>query len=314
MTHQPTTNDSVNWRSLYPFDSHLVTIGEVPYHYLDEGTGDALLMVHGNPTWSFLWRNLISEFRQDYRLIAPDHMGCGMSGKPQQNTYTLQTHVDHLVELIERLDLRQVTLLAHDWGGAIGLGAALAVPDRFARFILFNTGAFPPPFVPWRIRLCRLPWLGTWAIRRLNLFARCAMWMATTQRGGLPKSARAGFLAPYDCWQHRVALDKFVRDIPLSPRHPTYKTLKSIEDQLSTLADFPFQFIWGMKDWCFRPECLERFQRSLPHAEIHRLQEAGHFVTEDAHDLVVSLVTDFLTRHQLDVLGPQETLRLATPP
>ena len=288
---------SADWRSLYPFDSHLLTIDGLNYHYLDEGQGDALLMVHGNPTWSFLWRNLITALRQRCRIIVPDHIGCGMSDKPQRYDYTLRRHIDNLVQLVEQLDLTNITLLAHDWGGAIGLGAALAQPERFARFVLFNTGAYPPPFVPWRIRACRFPFLGTFFIRGLNLFARCALRMATTQPHRLKGAVGAGLLAPYDCWARRVAIDAFVRDIPLSRRHPTYQTLADIEHRLPRLVDRPVVLIWGTRDWCFRQTCLEKFIDIFPTATVHRLDDAGHYVMEDAHEQIVPLVGEFLDNH-----------------
>src|SRR5690606_33933492 len=127
----------VDWRSLYPFSSHTLDLGGLKYHYLDEGNGEPLLLVHGNPTWSFYWRNLITALRPSYRLIAPDHIGCGLSDKPAEYPYRLAQHIANLKLLIERLDLRNVTLLAHDWGGAIGLGAAVDLPECFARVVLF---------------------------------------------------------------------------------------------------------------------------------------------------------------------------------
>jgi pimeloyl-ACP methyl ester carboxylesterase len=288
-----------DWRSQYPFTSHELSLAGLRYHYLDEGSGEPLLMVHGNPTWSFYWRNLIRELRSDYRCIAVDHIGCGLSDKPEPYPYTLAQHVDNLVRLIESLDLRNVTLLVHDWGGAIGLGAALRVPQRFARLVLFNTGAFPPPFVPLRIRACRTPLLGTWAMRRLNVFARAALTMATEKPERMTPVVKAGLLAPYDSWANRVAIDAFVRDIPLTRAHPTWRVLTDIEAGLSSLADRPVQMIWGMRDWCFRPTCLDRFITHFPAAEVHRLAAAGHYVIEDAHEHIVPLLRDFLTRHPL---------------
>lgn len=288
---------TVDWRSLYPFPSHEMLLGAWRYHYLDEGSGEPLVMVHGNPTWSFYFRNLVLAFRDRYRVIAPDHMGCGLSDKPQAYPYCLATHTANLVELLERLDLRGVTLLVHDWGGAIGLGAALQVPDRVARLVLFNTGAFPPPFIPWRIRACRVPWLGTWAIRRLNLFARAALRMAVHKRERMTDAVRAGLLAPYDSWEHRVAIDRFVADIPADPGHPTWPVLADLERRLPSLADRPVQLIWGLRDWCFRPACLDRFEQLFPAAEVQRLPEAGHYVIEDAHEQIIPLVERFLDAH-----------------
>ncbi|MFM7846911.1 MAG: alpha/beta fold hydrolase [Planctomycetota bacterium] len=286
---------TADWRKLYPFESHFVPQYGQRQHYLDEGHGAPLVMVHGNPTWSFYWRNLVLGLRDEYRCVVPDHMGCGLSDKPQSYSYTLAQHTQNLIQLIDRLDLRGATLLAHDWGGAIGLGAAVARPDRFARMILFNTGAFPPPYVPHRIRACRWPLLGPWALRQLNLFARAALTMAVEKPERMTPEVRAGLLAPYDSWEHRVAIWRFVADIPLSKRHPTYQTLVDLEAQLPTLANRPVQLIWGMKDWCFTDVCCRRLQVSFPQATVTRLPDAGHYVIEDAHERIIPLVKQFLT-------------------
>jgi haloalkane dehalogenase len=263
-------------------------------HYLDEGRGTPLLMVHGNPTWSFYWRNLTIGLRDQWRVIIPDHIGCGLSDKPQDYDYCLRQHVENLARLAEQLDLRQTTLLAHDWGGAIGLGAVQRMPERFERLILFNTGAFPPPFVPWRIRLCRLPVVGECAVRGLNLFARAALTMATAK--GLPPAVRQGLLAPYDSWANRVAIYRFVRDIPLDASHRTWELLAEIERGLPALASRPVQLLWGMRDWCFTPECLDRLLTHFPGAEVHRFADAGHYVVEDAADEILPRVRAFLAR------------------
>lgn len=284
-----------DWRAQYPFDSHYLTLGGLRMHYVDEGAGRPLLMVHGNPTWSFYWRRLVTHFRATERVVAIDHLGCGLSDKPQQpDHYTLSCHVANLVALIDRLDLRETTLVAHDWGGAIGLGAALARPERFRAFVLFNTGAFPPPYIPWRIRACRIPGIGTWCIRRLNLFARAALLMAVAKHDRMTPVVRAGFLAPYDSWAHRVAIDRFVQDIPATPRHPTWTALAEIERGLAQFGDRPCQLIWGLRDWCFRPQCLERLRQLFPAAEVHRLPDASHYVVEDAYEEILPKMERFL--------------------
>jgi cis-3-alkyl-4-acyloxetan-2-one decarboxylase len=288
--------ENVSWGPLYPFASHFLSLDGVRLHYVDEGTGRPLLMVHGNPTWSFYWRRLIEEFRARYRVVAIDHIGCGLSDKPEDYDYTLRRRIADLTRVVDQLDLRETTLVVHDWGGAIGLGAALARPERFRALVLLNTGAFPPPFIPWRIRACRTPWLGSWCIRRWNLFARAALRMAVAKHKRMTPAVRAGLLAPYDSWAHRIAIDRFVQDIPDSPRHPTWSVLEDIERGLPTLADRPCQFIWGMRDWCFRPLCLERLLRSFPTAEVHRLADAAHYVVEDAHEQIVPRMSQFLER------------------
>ena len=227
-------------------------------------------------------------------MILTDHMGCGLGDKLTDYPYWLQTHIDNLVSLVDDLNLHDVTLLGHDWGGAIGMGAALARPDRFSRFVLFNTGTFPPPFIPWRIRACRLPVLGRFALQGLNLFSRAALHMAVEDAASLPSGVRAGLLAPYDRWSHRVAVWRFVKDIPANASHPTWATLDRIEKGLHQFADHPAQLIWGMKDWCFRPECLDRIQQHWPQAQVLRFPHAGHWVIEEEHDAILQQLHNFL--------------------
>ena len=297
-----------DWRPLYPFCSRYLPLGDARMHYIDEGTGQPLLFVHGNPTWSFYWRNLILDLQLSHRCIAVDHVGCGLSDKPQKYEYTLARRIDDLSRLVEALDLTGVTLLAHDWGGAIGLGTVLRMPQRFSRIVLFNTGAFPPPFVPWRIAACRMPLLGTLAVRGFNAFARAALSMATEKPQRMTPEVRAGLLAPYDNWANRVAIDRFVMDIPFTRRHPTWKTLAQIEADLPSLADRQIALIWGMKDWCFRPECLERFLTHWPQAEVHRLADCGHYVVEDARERIVPLLKKFLAQPS-SIRNPQAAIR-----
>jgi cis-3-alkyl-4-acyloxetan-2-one decarboxylase len=278
------------WRAEYPFASQQILIDGHRYHYVDEGQGNqSVLCVHGNPTWSFYYRSLISGLRNDARVLAVDHLGCGLSDKPQRYDYCLEKHIDNLVEFIQRLDLRNVMMVVHDWGGAIGLGAAERVPDRIAKLLILNTGAFPPPFIPLRIAACRLPLVGTFAMRQLNLFAWTATFMAIDRLPRLSQTAKEGLLAPYDSWEHRVAIDRFVKDIPLTRRHRTWKVLEQIEQQLVLLQNKPTAFVWGMKDWCFRPECLVRLGKAFPKATICELPDVGHYVMEEAPDEVLQI-------------------------
>jgi haloalkane dehalogenase len=291
----------VDWRPLFPYESRAISLDGLRYAYVDQGAGETLLAVHGNPTWSFYWRDLIREMSPQYRVIAVDHMGCGRSDKPRDYPYRLARHVENLVRFVRELDLRDVTLLAHDWGGAIGLGAALAEPDRFARFVMFNTAAFRSDRMPWRIRACRVPAVGRWAVQGLNGFARAALTMATSKHDRMTPAVRAGLLAPYDNWAHRQAIFRFVEDIPMSPAHPSYAKLWEIERGLPSLADRPWQFIWGMRDWCFTPAFLERLLEFIPRAEVHRLADAGHYVAQDSHETIVPLLRQFIEAHPLAV-------------
>jgi cis-3-alkyl-4-acyloxetan-2-one decarboxylase len=299
-----------SWKSLYPFSSHEFLLGGLRYHYLDEGAGEVLLLVHGNPTWSFYWRQLVVGLRDRYRLVVPDHIGCGLSEKPspRQYDYRLAQRIADLRQLIERLDLRRITLVAHDWGGAIGMGAAVAMPDRFARFVLLNTAAFRASRCPLRIRACRIPLLGRFGVQGLNLFARAALWMAPAKRDRMTPAVRGGLLAPYDSWSHRTAIYQFVQDIPLSPTHPSYPTLLEIEQGLSQFCGRPVCLVWGMRDWCFTPWFLERFIDFLPQAEVHRIADAGHYVVEDAWEQIVPTIVRFMQNHPLGTRTSDELL------
>lgn len=280
------------FRDEYPFDSKWAEVDGQVMHYVDEGTGPVLLMVHGNPTWSFAWRHLIKELSSEYRVIAVDHLGCGFSAKPQSDVYALDNHISRLVGLIECLDLTDITLFAHDWGGGIGMGAAGRLPDRFGRFVLMNTAAFRSQRIPLRIAACRIPLLGTLGMQGMNLFSVAALKMASERP--LSDSAKRGLIAPYNNWANRRAVREFVHDIPLKPSHRSYQTLKAVEDGLAQFRKCPMLLIWGMKDWCFSPHFYEEFCQRFPDAVRHPIADAGHYVFEDAQDELLQASRKFL--------------------
>lgn len=298
------------WRALYPYDSHFLPVRlpeeqqrvlgveSVRQHYLDEGAGSGptILCVHGNPTWSFYYRSIVDSFRGEHRVLAVDHIGCGLSDKPSSYPYTLAQHTENLVGLIDALDLKRIVMVVHDWGGAIGLGAAVRRLDRMAGLVVLNTGAFPPPYIPLRIAACRIPLLGSFAMKRLNAFARAATVMAIDRLPRLEPAVRDGLLAPYDTPAHRVAIDGFVRDIPMKSAHPTYGVLKRLEGDLPRLEHLPTSLVWGMKDWCFTPECLRRFKVVWPRAQVQELGDVGHYVMEEAAREVCDAVRGVIGR------------------
>jgi cis-3-alkyl-4-acyloxetan-2-one decarboxylase len=290
----PSAAPRTGFEAEYPFASRSLEIDGLRYHYIDEGAGEPLLMVHGNPTWSFAWRKMIAGLKGNSRTLAVDHIGCGFSEKPRDYPYTLRRHVDNLCRFVESLDLRDITLFGHDWGGCIGMGAAVRLPERFRRFVLFNTAAFRSRRIPLRIAVCRIPLLGAIGVRGLNLFSRAALRMAVVDRSRMTPAVRAGYLAPYDGWNNRIAVHRFVQDIPLKPSHPSYDTLVEIENGLEQFRDRPMLFVWGERDWCFTRAFLEEFQRRFPQAETLRLPDAGHYVFEDAPERILPRVRDFL--------------------
>lgn len=296
--------DLTPFRHLYPFESRYMEIDALSYHYIDEGSGEPIVMVHGNPTWSFYYRSLISALSPTYRAIAPDHIGCGLSEKPDANRYDyrLQSRVDNLETFLERLGLNDdITLVLHDWGGMIGMTYAVKYPERIRRIILLNTAAFFPPGakpLPFRLRLARnTGFLSTGLILGCNLFAYSALWMASRQ--GLSKAVKQGLLAPYNNWHNRTATLKFVRDIPINEKDPSYPVVRRVDKGLHRLKDHPFLICWGAHDFVFDRDYLAEWERRFPDAEVHRYPEAGHYVLEDAAEDIVARIQSFLDRHPL---------------
>lgn len=285
-----------DWKKLYPFESHYFDLDGLKYHYVDEGAGDPIVCVHGNPTWSFYWRNLILALRDKYRVIAVDHIGCGLSDKPIAYPYRMSKHIGNLRELLSHLKLENATLLAHDWGGPIGVGALLYLQHRFRRMILLNTATFLPESVPFKLRVARSPVFGKFAVQGMNQFLKSAFKTATVKPEIWDEAMKAGYLAPYQSWKERCGVYGFVRDIPTSPRHPTWNMLEFLEKETIKLQSMPVQMIWGMQDWVFTPAILEKMKQLFPNAEVHEIVDAGHFVMEDAKDQVISLIASFLER------------------
>ena len=285
--------------SPYPFTSHHLDLGGHQYHYVDEGKGDPVVMVHGNPTWSFYFRNLILALRDTHRVIAPDHIGCGRSDKPptSQYAYTLKKRIDDLEALLESLGIQQnVTLVLHDWGGMIGMGYAVRHPERIKRLVILNTAAFHLPATkrfPWPLWLGRNTHLGAFLILRLNAFCRVAA-RVCCKRGPLSAEVKQLYLEPYNSVENRVAVLRFVQDIPLKDGDPSYGAVTEIQDGLEQFRTLPILICWGERDFVFSLEFLDEWLRRFPNAEVHRFPDAGHYVLEDACSEIVELVRGFM--------------------
>jgi haloalkane dehalogenase len=293
---------------LYPFEGRFFELpgrvlghGPLRYHYLDEGEGPPIVMLHGNPTWSFYYRDLIPPLAASHRVLVPDQIGCGYSDKPGDDRYryTLASRIDDLEAWLQHLALdAPITLVAHDWGGMIAMGWAVRHPELVARIVLMNTAAFHLPDdmrMPPALSFVRGTALASWMVRHLNLFARGAGWMAAARP--LPKVLRDAYCAPYDTPDHRIATLRFVQDIPLAPGDAAYDTVSEIERGLGRFEKTPILLLWGQKDFVFKPAVCDVFERIWPHAETHRFPRAGHYVLEDARDEIPPILLDFLTRH-----------------
>jgi len=295
------TVDIFPFRHLYPFKSNYMDLNGLKYHYLDEGTGDPVIMLHGNPTWSFYYRSLIKKLSPDYRIIVPDHIGCGLSDKPDQKRYDyrLKSRVDDLDALFEHLNLQQkISLVVHDWGGMIGMAFALRHRKIIDRMVIMNTAAFLPP------ENKNLP-LGLWLVRNIkpfaavavlgfNLFSFGALFLASHK--GLSSEVKTGLTAPYNSWKNRIATLKFVQDIPVKPKNPSYQLVKDVDNSLHKMKDIPMLICWGKRDFVFDNDYLEQWRRRFPKAKVHTFSNAGHYVLEDEKDRIVALVGDFFKK------------------
>jgi haloalkane dehalogenase len=290
---------------LYPFAGRFHDLGGLRQHYLDEGQGDPVVMLHGNPSWSFYYRNLVLALRDRYRVIVPDHIGCGLSDKPDDNrySYTLRQRVDDLDSLLARLDIgEKITLVLHDWGGMIGMAYASRYPERIARLVILNTAAFPLPAgkkFPLALKICRTR-LGALLIRGGNAFARAAARVGC-KRQPMPAELRDAYCSPYDSWRNRIATLRFVQDIPLAPGDSGYELINEVAAGLHRFAGRPMLICWGEKDFVFDRSFLAEWRRRYPHAEVHAFADCGHYILEDAAEEVIPCIQDFLARHPLEV-------------
>jgi haloalkane dehalogenase len=289
--------------SLAPPAGRLFTLPDgLRMNYRDEGSGDPVVMLHGNPTWSYYYRHLADALRDRHRVIVPDHIGCGLSDKPDATRYdfSLRRRVEDLTALLVGLGVREnVTLVLHDWGGMIGMAWAARHPGRVKRLVVLNTAAFHLPKskrFPWALWLGRSTRLGAWLILRHNAFCRAAARVGV-KRGPLPPDVRAAYLAPYGTPAHRLAVLRFVQTIPLRPGDPGYEIVSETESRLELFRETPTLIAWGMKDFVFDRHFLAEWERRFPHAEIHRFADAGHYILEDARDEVIGLVRRFLGEH-----------------
>ena len=282
----------------YPFTPQAFTTpAGARLSYLDEGprADEAVLMLHGNPTWSFYYRRLVRDLAPTHRCIVPDHVGMGLSARPEANDYTLATRIADLEALVAALGVKRVHLVVHDWGGAIGFGFAARHPELIGRIVVLNTAAFASPRLPFRIAVCRWPVLGPLLVRGCNGFAGPATWMAMHRRPLTPVERR-GYLFPYGSWDARAAVSAFVQDIPREPGHRSWAALAAAEAGLAQFRDRPVLIAWGGRDFCFNDTFLARWREVFPQARCERLADAGHYVLEDAADEVIPLIRAHLAK------------------
>lgn len=286
-------------KDIYPFESKFVDLTDLKYHYVDEGEGDPVVMLHGNPTWSIYYRELIKALKPSYRCIAPDHIGCGLSEKPDDSgyDYTLEQRVNDLEMLLQYLKIYDnITLVMHDWGAMIGMAYAMRNPESIKKLVILNSFAFHFPIekkLPFNMRILRNTEMGGAIARHFNLFSSASSLFGCT-RTLMPTELRQAYVSPYDSWENRIAIQRFLQDIPLEEEHPTFDLVSEVQESIKEFSHLPAEIFWGMKDNLFDQDFLDIWTELLPNAKVHKYDDCGHYILEDASEDVIKKIKNFL--------------------
>lgn len=278
-------------RNEYPFAAHFFQTPAGKLHYVDEGSGEVIVMLHGNPAWSFLYRKLIKRLSLHYRCIAPDHIGFGLSDKPADWRYLPEEHAQNFAALVEHLGLKNITLVMGDWGGPIGMHYAVYHPQNVKRLVVTNTWAWPVDkdfhYVSFSAFIGGP--IGRFLIRRFNFFVSSFMRVAFGDKRKLSSHAHQHYKDALPTAAARKGCYVFPKQIIAST-----PWLENIWSKVEVLKDKPTLFVWGMKDVAFREKELRRWQQALPNSSALRLDSVGHFVPEEAPEELGKAITRFL--------------------
>lgn len=261
-------------------------------HYLDEGRGPVVVAVHGNPTWCYYFRNLVVGLSEKYRVVVPDHIGCGLSQRVSQR-FTLRDRIAHLTQLLDLLGVRKFSLVLHDWGGPIGTGVAVQRPESIISLTYLNTLLGRLDSLPLLLRLAAKSRWGRFGLEKTNLFLDITLNSGTSQ--SLSPEIKRCYRAPYLAASKRGAIGDFVRDIPLDPSHITHSTLITIQEGTRALQDIPVRVLWGEKDPCFKGPHLEHLKSLFPQADVTIFPNASHLILEDLPGECCRLIEKFLS-------------------
>jgi haloalkane dehalogenase len=275
---------------LFPFASGTTEAGGARVHHVDEGRGPVLLLLHGNPTWSFLWRDVISGLRDRFRCVAVDLPGFGLSAAPPGYGFTPREHAAVVEALVDALDLRDVTLVVQDWGGPVGFAVATRRPERFARLVVLNTWAWPmrrPDGVLFSKALGST--VGRRLIQQRNAFVEWVL-PAGVRRGPLAPEVLDAYRGPFPTPASRLPTWVLPREITASAPF-----LAEVEHGLPALRDRPALILWPDGDPAFRHSDRRRWEGLLPDHRTVVVERAGHYVQEDAPDQLVAAIRDWWT-------------------
>jgi haloalkane dehalogenase len=277
----------------FPWEPRFKAINGFDMHYIDEGSGEPIVCLHGMPTWGYLYREFITPLSAFNRVIVPDHMGFGKSDVPDDLPYTMAQHVENLTQLLLSLDLSDITLVMHDWGGPIGFGFAVDHPDLVKRLVILNTsvGVMKEGSKAWYDSIPNYDEffgnMGTNVGQLLRL--------AIYHQERVTEDLIAAYAAPFPEPEYCAGPLAFPKDIPIGPGHQSTAAMQHVRDSLDVLADKPKIAIWGTQDIVFPPAAIDRWVRFYPDMAVHRIEDASHFLQEDAPAEIVEQIQAFCT-------------------
>jgi haloalkane dehalogenase len=275
----------------YPFKTNFFKIDNLDYHYIDEGEGKPIIFVHGNPTWSFYFRDLVKELSKKRRCIAIDNIGHGLSSKPKHYKYTLSNHGKNLEKLVKHLNLKEIDLVMHDWGVAIGTFFAINNPHLVNSLTIINGSFIRSKFMPRRIGILRFPVIGRYLIQVFNIFAYFATIMTVEKK--LSKDKVKSYLFPYSSFNNRVGVHGFVNDIPMSKRDKSYLAFKYMKKNFKNIKDKKVLLLWGLKDFCFGKPYFDKFLKIFKNVKGFSYEDGNHYLLEDKKDEVINRLKEF---------------------
>lgn len=287
---QPTNTDWVN-RGLFPFESRYVEIEGHRIHYIDEGKGPVILFCHGTPEWSFGWRDLIRDLHRDFRCIAPDYLGMGLSDKPQNADFTCEGHARRLWRLVEKLQLEEICIVANDFGLSIGLSYAVQFPEKVKRISIFNGWMWSLNKDKHYSSAGRVfkTWFGKALYYYFNFPVNVIMPMAFGNKKKLTREAKRHYRQALPNAASRRATYAFAQEVLNAG--PWWQSLWERRERITAK---PFLIFWGMKDRFVPSYELEKWEKAVPGAKVIRCADAGHFVQEEAAELMIAELRKFL--------------------
>lgn len=267
----------------YPFEPNYFSLASGNMHYVDEGTGAPVLLLHGNPDWSFSYRKVIKMLTNSHRCIAPDHLGFGLSDKPLQWTYAPWDHARNLERLVVSLDLNDITLVVNDWGGPIGFDFLAKHPDRVKGIVIMNTWMWPLNGYPlfWLFSRLMSGFSGKLLTGRLNLFSTLLVWLAIHDKHAFSKDIHRQYCKPYnEPWKRagQIIFPKYLMDASC--------WFLEMWENRAIMQEKDCRIVWGMRDPAFGKQFLKTWKQVLAEAQIYKLENAGHFPHEERPDMV----------------------------